>query len=160
MLLDLVIGIIASLIASVILGFLGNKAISKHDDNTIMKAYVLFLSSFVFVVCSALTIILNNSFLERIMKMSEANILKFYQNCINTFVNFIPDNDMIVWSGRLIAAPKMSGPYSYCLYPEGVSTMGAREYDEEVLRSTSVYSRFLSLSSVERSRSTPSRCTS
>ncbi len=86
MLLDLVIGIIASLIASAILGFLGNKAISKHDDNTIMKAYVLFLSSFVFVVCSALTIILDNSFLERIMKMSEANILKFYQNCINTFV--------------------------------------------------------------------------
>lgn len=42
---------------------------------------------------------------------------------LNTFVNFIPDNDMIVWSGRLIAALKMSGPYSYCLYPEGVSTM-------------------------------------
>ena len=86
MLIDLIIGIIASLISSAILGYLGNKAISKHEDNTIMKVYVLFLSSFVFVVCSALSIILNNSFLERIMKMSETNILKFYHTCIYIFV--------------------------------------------------------------------------
>lgn len=86
MIFDLIIGIIASLIASIILGFLGNKAISKYSDNPIMKIYVLFLSAFVFVVCSALSIILNDSFLERILKMNETNILKFYQNCINNFV--------------------------------------------------------------------------
>ncbi len=86
MVLDLIIGIIASLIASAILGFLGNKAISKHNDNTIMKIYVLFLSAFVFVVCATLSIILNDSFLERVLKMTEANVLKFYHNCIYSLV--------------------------------------------------------------------------
>ena len=86
MIIDLIIGIIASLIASAIVGFLGNKAISKHSDNTIMKIYVLFLSAFVFVVCAMLSVILNDSFLERILKMNEANILKFYHNCINNFI--------------------------------------------------------------------------
>lgn len=86
MIVDLIVGIIASLIASGIVGFLGNKAISKHSDNTIMKIYVLFLSAFAFIVCAMLSVILNDSFLERILKMNEANILKFYHNCINNFV--------------------------------------------------------------------------
>lgn len=86
MLIDFIIGIIASLIASAILGFLGNKAIAKHDDNTIMKIYVLFLSAFVFVVGATLSIILNSSFLERVMKMTEVNMLKFYHHCIYSFV--------------------------------------------------------------------------
>lgn len=89
MILDLIIGIIASLIASGILGFLGNKAISKHSNNTIMKIYVLFLSAFVFVICAALSMILNDNFLERILKMSETNILRFYHNCIISYYRSI-----------------------------------------------------------------------
>ncbi len=86
MILDLIIGIISSLIASGILGFLGNKAISEYSNNAILKIYVLFLSVFVFVVCAALSVILNDRFLDRLLKMSEVNILKFYNNCINSFI--------------------------------------------------------------------------
>lgn len=84
MIVDLIIGIIASLIASGIVGFLGNKAISKHN-NTIMKIYVLFLSAFVFFVCAELSILLNDSFLERILKMNENNMVVFYRYCIYIF---------------------------------------------------------------------------
>ncbi len=85
MLLDLLIGIAASLIASVIVGFLGKKAISKQDS-IILKVYILFLSMATFVVTGLISIILNQEFLDRVVSMSEVNILKFYSNCINSFV--------------------------------------------------------------------------
>lgn len=85
MLIDLVVGIIASLIASLIVGFLGNKAVSKQNS-IILKLYTLFLPVAVFVCCSILCIALNKDFGERIAKLSEVNLLRFYQNCINSLV--------------------------------------------------------------------------
>ena len=42
MLWDLLIGVAASLIASAIVGFLGNKAISKQNS-IILKVYILYI---------------------------------------------------------------------------------------------------------------------
>ncbi len=92
MLLDLLVGIAASLIASGIVGFLGNKAISKKDnniskkDNIILKIYILFLSAVTFIVSIMISIILNQDIIDRISIMTEASILKFYSNCINSFI--------------------------------------------------------------------------
>ena len=88
MLVDLIVGIAASLIASVIVGFLGNKAVSKQNS-IILKLYVLFLSVTVFVCCAISGIILNKDFGERIAKISEVNLLRFYQSCIRSFVIII-----------------------------------------------------------------------
>jgi|GEM_PF-4883227 len=85
MLLDLIVGIASSLIASVIVGFLGNKAVSKQNS-VILKAYVLFLSVTVFISGAIVSLILNKDFSERVAKISEANLLKFYQSCIHSFV--------------------------------------------------------------------------
>jgi len=46
----------------------------------------LFLSLTVFVCCIISNLILNKEFRELISKISETNLLKFYQNCINSFV--------------------------------------------------------------------------
>lgn len=88
LLVDLIVGIAASLIASVIVGFLGNKAVSKNNSIT-LKLYTLFLSIVVFICCSIITIVLNKDFGERIIQISEVNLLRFYNNCINTFVFII-----------------------------------------------------------------------
>ena len=88
MFLDLIIGIAASLIASLIAGFLGNKAISKQKS-IILKVYVLFLSMSVFASSAIISIILNKDFCDRIEKISEVNLLRFYHNCINSFVFII-----------------------------------------------------------------------
>ena len=84
MLLDLIVGIASSLIASIIVGFLGNKAVSKQNS-VILKTYVLFLSVTVFISGAIVSIILNKDFSERVAKISEANLLKFYQSCIHSF---------------------------------------------------------------------------
>lgn len=88
MLVDLIVGIAASLIASLIVGLLGNKAVSKNNS-IILRIYVLFLSIIVFVSCSIVSIVLNKDFGERIAKISEVNLLRFYQNCINSFMFII-----------------------------------------------------------------------
>ena len=85
MLWDLLIGIAASLIASGIVGFLGNKAISKQNS-IILKVYILFLSMATFVISGMISVILNQDFIDRMVTMNEVNILKFYSNCINSFV--------------------------------------------------------------------------
>ena len=85
MLWDLLIGIAASLIASGIVGFLGTKAISKQNS-IILKVYILFLSMATFVVSAMISIILNQDFVNRVVTMNEVNILKFYSNCINSFI--------------------------------------------------------------------------
>jgi len=85
MLWDLLLGIAASLIASGIVGFLGNKAISKQNS-IILKVYILFLSMATFVVSAMISIILNQDFVNRVVTMNEVNILKFYSNCINSFI--------------------------------------------------------------------------
>jgi len=85
MLLDLVIGIVASLIASIIAGFLGNKAISKQNS-IILKVYVLFLAIVTFIVTAMISVILNKDFLSYVSSTSGTNLLRFYQNCINSFV--------------------------------------------------------------------------
>jgi len=85
---DLIIGIVASLIASAILGFLGNKAVSKQNS-VLLKVYVLFLSVTVFISCIIASVILNKDFGDRIAKISETNLLRFYQNSINSFVFII-----------------------------------------------------------------------
>ncbi len=85
MLWDLLIGIAASLIASGIVGFLGNKAISKQNS-VILKVYVLFLSMATFVVSGVISIILNQDLVDRVVTMNEVNILKFYSNCINSLI--------------------------------------------------------------------------
>lgn len=85
MLWDLLIGIAASLIASGIVGFLGNKAISKQNS-IILKVYILFLSMATFVISAMISIILNQDFVNRVVTMNEVNILKFYSNSINSFI--------------------------------------------------------------------------
>ena len=85
MLWDLLIGIAASLIASGIVGFLGNKALSKQNS-IILKVYILFLSMATFVVSGMISIILNQDFIDRVVAMNEINILKFYSNCITHFI--------------------------------------------------------------------------
>ena len=85
MLLDLLIGIAASLIASGIVGFFGNKVISKQNSVS-LKIYILFLTIATFVVSGLIAIILNQYFVSRIVTMTEVNILKFYSNCINSFI--------------------------------------------------------------------------
>ena len=85
MLLDLIVGIAASLIASVIVGFLGHKAVSKQNS-IILKLYVLFLSITTFICGCIVSIVLNEDFRMRIAKISEANLLVFYQRCIRYFV--------------------------------------------------------------------------
>lgn len=39
-----------------------------------------------FVISGLISIILNQSFVDRFVTMSEVNILKFYSNCINSFI--------------------------------------------------------------------------
>lgn len=82
---DLIVGIAASLIASLIVGFLGNKAVSKNN-NVILKLYVCFLSIIVFVCCSILSIVLNKDFGERIASITEVSLVHFYNSCIIAFV--------------------------------------------------------------------------
>ena len=88
MLLDLIVGVAASLIASGLVGFFGNKAISKQNSVT-LKVYVFFLAIVVFVVTAMLSVILNKDFTAYISSISEANLLRFYQNCINSFVSIL-----------------------------------------------------------------------
>ena len=85
MIYELIIGIVSSLIASLIVGLLSNKAISKQNS-LILKIYVLFLAFAVFVCCSVISIVLNQSIYERVAKFSEVNLLRFYQFCINSFL--------------------------------------------------------------------------
>lgn len=88
MLFDLIVGIAASLIASAIVGFLGHKAVSKQSSS-ILQIYILFLSMAVFICCSIVCIILNKDLGERIARINEANLLRFYNNCVNSFVFII-----------------------------------------------------------------------
>lgn len=85
MILDLIIGILASLIASVLVGLCGNKVIAKQSS-IVLKVYVLFLAAVAFVVAAILSIVLNKNFAEIISSISEANLLTFYSNCINGFI--------------------------------------------------------------------------
>lgn len=88
MLIDLIVGIAASLIASVIVGFLGHKAVSKQNS-IILKLYVLFLSITTFICGCIVSLVLNEEFRTRIVKISEENLLPFYQSCIRYFVLII-----------------------------------------------------------------------
>ena len=85
MLIDLIIGIAASLIASLIVGFLGNKAVTK-SNNVILKLYICFLSIIVFICCSLVSIVLNKEFGERIASISEVSLVYFYDSCIYAFM--------------------------------------------------------------------------
>jgi hypothetical protein len=85
MLLNLITGIASSLIASAIVGILGNKAIA-NNNSIILKVYILFLSMTTFIVSGMISVILNSRFLDRVEKMKEVNILKFYSNCIYSFI--------------------------------------------------------------------------
>ena len=85
MLIDLIIGIAASLIASLIVGFLGNKAVSKNNS-VALKLYVCFLSIIVFVCCSIVSIALNKDFGERIASITEVSLVYFYDSCIYAFM--------------------------------------------------------------------------
>lgn len=85
MLLELIIGIAASLIASIITGFLGNKAISKKDS-VILKIYVLFLAATVFVISAFISVMLNESFVNLLASMKGFDIRQFY---IKGFTNIM-----------------------------------------------------------------------
>ena len=56
MLVDLIEGIISSLVASAIVGFFGNKVVSKQNS-IILKIYILFLSIAVFISCSIVSVV-------------------------------------------------------------------------------------------------------
>lgn len=85
MLLELIIGIAASLIASILTGFLGNKAISKQNS-VILKVYVLFLAVTVFVVSAFISVMLNESFVNLLASMKGFDIRQFY---IKGFTNIM-----------------------------------------------------------------------
>lgn len=85
MIMDFLIGVVASLAASGIAGLLGNKAVSKQNS-IILKVYILFLSVVVFIVTAMLSVILNRDFTEFIVGISEVNMLRFYSNCLNNFI--------------------------------------------------------------------------
>ena len=88
MLIDLIIGIAASLIASLIVGFLGNKAVSKNNC-VALKLYVCFLSIIVFVCCSIISIALNKDFGERVASITEVSLIYFYDSCMYVFMFII-----------------------------------------------------------------------
>ena len=88
MIVDLIVGIVSSLIASMIVGFLGNKAISKQNS-IILKIYVLFLSATAFVVSAIISIVLNKNLMQRITQMNEVNILRFYQSCVRSLLGVL-----------------------------------------------------------------------
>ena len=85
MIIDLIVGIFASLIASVLVGLCGNKVIAKQSS-IVLKVYVLFLAVVAFIVAAILSVVLNKNFAEILSSISEVNLLKFYSNCINSFV--------------------------------------------------------------------------
>lgn len=85
MIIDLIVGILASLIASFIVGLCGNKIIAKQST-IVLKVFVLFLAIVSFIVTAMLSIVLNKNFAEMISSITEVNLLKFYSNCINSFV--------------------------------------------------------------------------
>lgn len=85
MLRDLLIGIAASLIASVIVGFLGNKATAKQNS-VILKIYVLFLSVSVFVVSAHISVLLNESFMDRLAALKGFDVRRFYSTGLSNLV--------------------------------------------------------------------------
>lgn len=85
MLLELIIGIAASLIASILTGFLGNKAISKQNS-VILKTYILFLAVTVFVVSAFISVMLNESFVNLLASIKGFDIRQFY---IKGFTNIM-----------------------------------------------------------------------
>lgn len=85
MIIDLFVGILASLIASVLVGLCGNKVIAKQSS-MILKVYVLFLAAAAFIAAAILSVVLNKNFAEIVPSISEVNLLRFYRNCINSFI--------------------------------------------------------------------------
>ena len=85
MLRDLLIGIAASLISSVIVGFLGHKATAKQNS-VILKVYVLFLSVSVFVVSAFVSVLLNENFMERLTALKGFDIQRFYTTSFSNLV--------------------------------------------------------------------------
>lgn len=85
MIFDFLIGIASSLVASGLVGFFGNKAISKQNS-IILKVYVLFLAVVVFVITAMVSVILNDEFISHIASISEMDLLRFYRNCLSSFV--------------------------------------------------------------------------
>lgn len=82
---DLVVSILGSLIVALITGFLGNKAISKNSS-IILQVYVLFLAGSSFVISAMVFIVLNQDIIKRMQTISETNMLRFYHNCLQSFV--------------------------------------------------------------------------
>lgn len=82
---DVLIDIFSSVAASCITGFFGNKAIAKNSS-LVLKTYVIFLSAFSFIVAAIISIVLNKGLAERLQQISEANLLRFYDNCIHTLL--------------------------------------------------------------------------
>ena len=85
MIIDLIVGIFALLIASVLVGLCGNKVIAKQSS-IVLKVYVLFLAIVAFIVAAILSVVLNKNFAEIIFSISEVNLLKFYYFCISSFI--------------------------------------------------------------------------
>ncbi len=85
MIIDFLISIAASLVSSGLTGLLGNKAVSKQNS-IILKVYILFLSVVVFIITAMLSVVLNRDFTSFIAGISEVNMLRFYSNCLNSFI--------------------------------------------------------------------------
>lgn len=76
MLRDLIIGTIASLIASGIAGFLGQKVTKKYNS-IILKIYVLFLSGIVFITSELFAFVISNTTMRE--KISSHEIERLYR---------------------------------------------------------------------------------
>ena len=81
---DLIVGVIASLIASGIVGFWGNKAVS-NSNSVVLKIYVLFLAAVTFISTEILSIVTNEKIIEHITMVSDTRFEDYYNACFHIF---------------------------------------------------------------------------
>lgn len=79
MILDLLVGITASLIASLIVGLFSNNLFKGTQQKVIYKIYSLFLAFATFITVMTFAYLINPNILERIFKMTDANVFTIYK---------------------------------------------------------------------------------
>lgn len=86
MIMDLLIGIASSLIATFIVNYLGKRTIGKRDDDSIISIYILFLSVVTFIVSALITVLLSEAFSKKIAELSGVQLERFYRYCSGSFL--------------------------------------------------------------------------
>lgn len=86
MILDLLVGIAASLIASFIFGFFTNSLFGKSNNDILLKIYMIYVSCSVFIVALMLSYITNSEIVDIIATMAEVNVFTVYKYSSMSFV--------------------------------------------------------------------------